>query len=62
MNVHRGYEGARNEAFLSLHSRRVPHPIDDPPPPLVTNVSLLQLESTHPYMFAMVLCYMSVPT
>ncbi len=35
MNVHWGYEAARNDPFLSLCSRRVLHPTDDPPPPFV---------------------------
>ncbi len=41
MNVHQGYEGARNEAFLSLHWRRVPHTTDDPPPLFVTALNFL---------------------
>ncbi len=43
MNVHRRYGGARNEAFLSLRSRRVPHTADDPPPLVVTNPRLTSL-------------------
>ncbi len=37
MKVHWGYEGPRNEAFLSLRSRRVPRTTDDPPLPFVKN-------------------------
>ncbi len=34
MNVHQATRaGARNEAFLSLHSRWVPHPPDNPATP-----------------------------
>ncbi len=36
MNVQRGYEGPRNDAFLSLRSRQVPRTTDNPPPPFVT--------------------------
>ncbi len=31
-----GYKSARNEEFLSLWSKRVPHSTDDPPSPFVT--------------------------
>ncbi len=48
MNVHRGYEGARNEAFLSLHSRRVPRTTDDPPPPFVTMTPEQGLQNSPP--------------
>ncbi len=44
MNVHRGYEGPRNEAFLSLRSRRLPRSTDDPPPPFVTNYNFFKIE------------------
>ncbi len=36
MNVPRGYEGAKNEAFLSLQNRQVPRRLHDPPAPFVT--------------------------
>ncbi len=36
MNVPRGYEGAKNEAFLSLWNRQVPRRLHDPPPSFVT--------------------------
>ncbi len=36
MNIPRGYEGAKNEAFLSLGNRQVPRRLHDSPPPFVT--------------------------
>ncbi len=36
MNVHRGYEDARNQVFPSLRSRWVPCTTDNPPPLFVT--------------------------
>ncbi len=37
MNLPRGYEGAKNEGFLSLQNRQVSHRLHDPPPPFVTS-------------------------
>ncbi len=44
MNVHQGHKGAKNEAFLSSHLRRVPRITDDPPPPFVTKVTIFVIK------------------
>ncbi len=60
MNIHRGYEGPRNEAFFSLHSRWEPRTTDDPPPPFVTMQTTKNVQwciSRHFYVFRRIFCY-----
>ncbi len=45
MNVPRGYEGAKNEAFLSLRNRQVPHRLHDPPSPFVTYLNSVNTDT-----------------